>query len=62
MITIPAGKKGKATVLIKREEIDVSFTCKEKIVYITGETKINNKNEVYNNVESYTVDVDVEDW
>ena len=61
-ITVPAGKKAEATVLIKREEIDVSFTYKEEIVYKTGDRKISNKKGVYNNVESYTVNVQVDDW
>ena len=61
-ITVPAGKKGKATVLVKRKKIDVSFTCKEKIRYKDGKTKINDKRGVYQNIESYTVDVQAGDW
>ena len=61
-ITVPAGKKGTATVIVKRQEIDVPFTCKQKTVYLDGTTKYTDKNGVYNNVESYSVDVQVGDW
>ena len=61
-ITVPAGKKGTAIVSIKRQEIDVPFTCKQKTVYKDGTTKYTDKNGVYNNVESYSVDVQVGDW
>ena len=61
-ITVPAGKKGTATVVIKRKNLDVFFTCKERIRYRDGKTVINNINGVYNNVESYNVDVQAGDW
>ena len=61
-ITIPAGKKGKVKVLVLRKKIDVPFIYKEEIVYKDRKTKINDKKGVYNNVESYTVDVQVGDW
>jgi hypothetical protein len=42
-VTVPPGKKGKALVLIKRAELNVKFTYKEKITYTSGETKITEK-------------------
>ena len=61
-ITIPAGKKGEVDVLVKRKKLDVSFTYKETIIYKDGKTKTNDKKGVYDNIESYTVDVQVGDW
>jgi hypothetical protein len=61
-ITVPPGKKGNVIVLVKNKAMDISFTCKEKILYKDGKTKIIDKKGVYNNVESYHVDVQAGDW
>jgi hypothetical protein len=61
-VTIPPGKKGKALVLVKRAELNVKFSYKEKITYSSGDTKVTDKEGVYYNVESYSVDVQVGDW
>ena len=61
-ITVPAGKKGTVIVIIKRKNLDVFFTCKERIRYRDGKTAINDIKGVYNNVESYNVDVQAGDW
>ena len=61
-ITVPPGKKGEATVLVKRKAIDIPFRCKEKVVYKDGTTKITDKDGVYHNIESYAVDVQVGEW
>jgi hypothetical protein len=61
-ITVPPGKKGKAIVLVKRKAMDITFRCKEKIIYKNGTTQIVDKDGVYRNVESYAVDVQVRDW
>jgi hypothetical protein len=59
-ITVPAGKEGKATVVVKRKALDVPFRCKQKVVYKDGTTKITDKDGVYHNIESYDVDVKLE--
>jgi hypothetical protein len=61
-ITVPPRKKGNVIVLVKNKAMDISFTCKEKILYKDGKTKIIDKKGVYNNVESYHVDVQAGDW
>ena len=61
-ISVPAGKRGTATVIVKKKNLDVFFTCKERIRYRDGKTVINDKNGVYNNIESYTVDVQAGGW
>jgi len=61
-ITVPPGKKGKATVLVKKKAIDVPFRCKEKVMYKNGKTEFKDKDGVYHNVESYAVDVQAGDW
>jgi hypothetical protein len=59
-ITVPAGKEGKATVVVKRKALDVPFRCKQKVVYKDGTTKITDKDGVYHNIDSYDVDVKLE--
>ena len=61
-ITVPPRKKGKALVLVRRKAIDITFRCKEKIMYKNGTMQIIYKDGVYRNVESYAVDVQVGDW
>ena len=61
-ITVPAGKKGMATVIVRKQKIYVPFTCRERILYKDGSTKAKDKNGAYENVESYHVDVQVGDW
>lgn len=61
-INVPAGKKAKAIVLVRRKAMDITFRCKEKIKYKNGTTQIIDKDGVYRNVESYTVDVQVGNW
>ena len=61
-ITIPPRKKGNVIVLVKNKAMDIPFTCKEKILYRDGKSKIIDKKGIYNNVESYHVDVQAGDW
>jgi hypothetical protein len=61
-ITIPPGKKGEVTVLVKNKAMDIKFRYKQKIVYQDGTTMITDKDGVYHNLESYDVDVQVGDW
>ena len=60
-ITISPRRNVKVTVLVKNKKMDIKFHCKQKIVYKNGTTKISDKDGVYHNVESYDVDIQVED-
>ncbi|KAF8575024.1 hypothetical protein K439DRAFT_774844 [Ramaria rubella] len=61
-ITVPPGKKGSALVLVRRGNLDVYFSYILRVLYTNGETHDTSKRGIYNNVDSYHVDVTVGDW
>ncbi|KIK58781.1 hypothetical protein GYMLUDRAFT_86159 [Collybiopsis luxurians FD-317 M1] len=60
-LSVPAAKTGVATILVKKARIDVPFTYSELVWYQSGRMEENVKNGIYNNVESYMVDVQIND-
>jgi len=62
-VAVPPGKWGIATVLVYKATIDVPFSYIETTWYQDGTyDEVTQTGGVYNNVESYRVDVLVSDW
>lgn len=61
-VAVPPMMKAVATILIKKSIIDIPFTYTESIWYRSGGYEEVKKSGIYNNVESWTVDVKVDDW
>jgi hypothetical protein len=61
-VAVPLGMKAVATILIKKSIIDVPFTYTKSIWYRSGGVEVAKKSGVYHNVESWKVDVQVDDW
>jgi hypothetical protein len=62
-VAVPPKKKAIATVLVYKAIIDVPFSYIESTWYVDGTyEEVTKPGGVYNNVESYQVDIDVKDW
>lgn len=61
-VAVPPMMKAVATILIKKSIIDIPFTYTESIWYRSGGYEEVKKSGVYHNVESWKVDVQVDDW
>ena len=59
-ILVPAHKKGRATVIVRNAQLDVGFTYTEKILWSDGESEEATKTGIYHNVDSWHVDVVLE--
>ncbi|KAK0479701.1 hypothetical protein IW261DRAFT_1419776 [Armillaria novae-zelandiae] len=61
-VTVPPKKKAQATIIIRNAQIDVGFTYKERILWTNGQSEENVKTGVYKNVDSWHVDVQLDNW
>lgn len=62
-VVVPARSKGKAKVIVKKALISVPFSYTERRTYLNGKTEdVIVKTGVYENVESYDVDVQTYDF
>ncbi|PBK93639.1 Aerolisin/ETX pore-forming domain-containing protein [Armillaria gallica] len=61
-VTVPPKKKARATIIIRNAQIDVGFTYKERILWTNGQSEENVKSGVYKNVDSWHVDVQLDNW
>lgn len=61
-VTVPPQEKAQATIIIRNAQIDVGFTYKEKILWMNGQSEENVKSGVYKNVDSWHVDVQLDNW
>jgi len=61
-VTVPPKKKARATIIIRNAQIDVGFTYKERILWMNGQSEEKVKTGVYKNVDSWHVDVQLDNW
>jgi hypothetical protein len=61
-VAVPPMMMAVATILIKKSIIDIPFTYTKSIWYRSGGYEEVTKSGVYHNVESWKVDVQVDDW
>ncbi|KAK0185193.1 hypothetical protein F5146DRAFT_1071820 [Armillaria mellea] len=61
-VTVPPKKKARATIIIRNAQIDVGFTYKERVLWTNGQSEENVKSGVYKNVDSWHVDVELDNW
>ncbi|KAK0434816.1 hypothetical protein EV421DRAFT_1740654 [Armillaria borealis] len=61
-VIVPPKKKARATIIIRNAQIDVGFTYKERILWTNGQSEENVKSGVYKNVDSWHVDVQLDNW
>jgi hypothetical protein len=61
-VEVPAGKKAKVTVIVQQSLLEVEFSYKQTIVWLHGETETFERTGIYKNLESYLVEVKVENW
>lgn len=61
-VTVPPRQKARASIIVRNANIDVGFTYTQKIVWSTGKSEEEKKTGIYNNVDSWTVDVKLDDW
>ncbi|KAK0434818.1 hypothetical protein EV421DRAFT_1277205 [Armillaria borealis] len=61
-VTVPSKKKARATIIIRNAQIDVRFTYKERTLWTNGQSEENVKSGVYKNVDSWHVDVQLDNW
>ncbi|KAK0505340.1 hypothetical protein EDD18DRAFT_1128846 [Armillaria luteobubalina] len=61
-VTVPPKKKARATIIIRNAQIDVGFTYTERILWANGTNEEAKKTGVYNNVDSWHVDVQLDNW
>ena len=59
-IIVPPHKKGRATVIVRNAQLDVGFTYTQKILWSNGESEQVTKTGIYSNVDSWHVDVVLE--
>lgn len=61
-ITIPPKKKARVTIIVKNIQINVGFTYMQKVLWVNGENDVEKKNGMYQNVDSWHVDVVLDNW
>ncbi|PBK76236.1 Aerolisin/ETX pore-forming domain-containing protein [Armillaria solidipes] len=61
-VIVPPKKKARATIIIRNAQIDVGFTYKERILWTNGQSEENVKSGIYKNVDSWHVDVQLDNW
>lgn len=61
-VTVPPKKKARATIIVRNAQIDVGFTYTQRILWSNGQSEDQKKNGIYNNVDSWHVDVVLDNW
>lgn len=61
-VTVPPKKKAQATITILNAQIDVNFAYVQRILWSNGVSVEEKKTGVYNNVDSWHVDVVLDNW
>ena len=61
-VTVPPKKKARATVIVRNAQIDIGFTYTQEILWSNGQSEKSVKTGIYNNVDSWHVDVTLDNW
>ena len=61
-VTVPPKKKARATIIVRNAQIDVGFTYTQEILWSNGQSEKSVKNGIYKNVDSWHVDVELDNW
>ena len=61
-VTVPPKKKARVTIIVRNAQIDVGFTYTQEILWSNGQSEKFVKTGIYNNVDSWHVDVVLDNW
>jgi hypothetical protein len=61
-VTVPPKKRARATVIVRNAQIDVGFTYTQSILWSNGQSEQTARTGIYNNVDSWHVDVVLDNW
>ncbi|KAK0239689.1 hypothetical protein EDD85DRAFT_997450 [Armillaria nabsnona] len=61
-VIVPPKKKARATIIVRNAQIDVGFTYTERILWANGTNEETKKTGIYENVDSWHVDVQLDNW
>ena len=61
-VTVPPKKKARATIIVRNAQIDVGFTYTQEILWSNGQSEKFVKTGIYNNIDSWHVDVVLDNW
>ena len=61
-VTVPPKKRARATIIVRNAQIDIGFTYTQQILWSNGQSENSVKTGIYNNVDSWHVDVTLDNW
>ena len=61
-VTVPPKKKARAKIIIRNAQIEIGFTYTQEILWSNGQSEKTVKTGIYNNVDSWHVDVTLDNW
>jgi len=61
-VTVPPKKQARVNIIIRNAQIDIGFTYTQEILWSNGESEKSVKKGIYNNIDSWHVDVVVDNW